>query len=659
MAVSLSPFAGAGWQFFDNNGVILSGGKLYVYAAGTTSSATTYTSVTGSTANTNPIILNSSGRLANEIWLTTGLNYKFILKTSADVLIGTWDNIPAGTTDVADLQAALASSTGAGMIGYIAGGTAVATTVQTKLRETVSVKDFGAVGDGVVDDTTAIQNAINAIFANGGGEVFFPKGTYLVSAMIEMRNEVSLRGVGDESEILVNTDIVTFGNTPATSSTQLVGVVVTDLYLRNTISGAKTNYDIYFKNPTQCVLRRVHVRSGHGDTQYSNTNVGGVYFHKLPASTNPAWINTLDDCFIQNNSILFNGISDSSIRGGYVWGHTRAFTIQLVNGGNIDISDINGIIPSQYFGGIYLTGFFTNQIRISNCEFDCNPNLVTGICINAVNSSRIVSVTNVTFWTPLRESIRVEDPIGWSIVGNTFWNGNRADNYLSSILISGVTLQPESNTITGNTFVIDQSRTNPGYAIQEYNGGQTLKVNSYVANAIFGNYQTPAILTIGNPVIMGNNGNGTEDQNTFGDGQIKNKLMIGTNNAPNQATDGQLAIGESLLVQNYASVSSAGTLDLAINTNTYLGNPGGFAGTLTVTVTQSNAATFSTRTVYAAVARGTTFTFTSLATQNGSGGGLTFTLTMPTDGVVRYTDTSGAGVDILVRMHFSGARSAA
>jgi hypothetical protein len=559
---------------------------------------------------------------------------------------------PAATERIGDISAAIVNFSQSATYPTASIGFAL-----QKTRVAVTDDPFNANGDGVTDDTAAIQAAIDFVFAAGGGEVFFPKGVYLVSAMLEMRDNVSLRGIGDESQILATTDIVTLGNTPATVSTQLVGVVVTDLFLYNTINGVKTNYDVYFQNPILCVLRRVRVRSGHNDTQYSNTNLGGVYFHRLPGSTNPAWINTLEDCFIQNNSILFNGISDSSIRGGYVWGHTRVFTIQLVEGGNIDISDINGIIPSQYFGGIYLTGFFTNQIRISNCEFDCNPDLITGICINAVNSSRIVSVTNVTFWNSQREGIRVEDPIGWSIVGNTFWNGNRDDSFYSSILLSGVTLQPESNTITGNTFVIDQSRTNPGYAIQEFNGGQTLKVNSYVANAIFGNYQTPAILAIGEPVIMGNNGNGTEDQNTFGDGQIKNQLMIGTNNAPNQTTDGQVAIGESLLVQNNSSVASAGTLDLAINTNTYLGNPGGFAGTLTITATQSNAVTFSTRTVYAAVARGTTFTFTPLATQNGSGGGLAFTLTMPSNGVVRYTDTSGAGVDIFVRMHFSGARS--
>ena len=93
MAVFLSPLGGAGWQFFNNSGVILSGGKLYTYAAGTTTPKTTYTSSSGSTAHTNPIILDSAGRVpGGEIWLLTP-PYKFILYTSTDVLIATYDNI--------------------------------------------------------------------------------------------------------------------------------------------------------------------------------------------------------------------------------------------------------------------------------------------------------------------------------------------------------------------------------------------------------------------------------------------------------------------------------------------------------------------------------------------------------------------------------------
>lgn len=95
MSVNLSPVGGAGAQFCDNNGNPLSGGKLYTYAAGTTTPAATYTSAAGSVFHTNPIVLNAGGRVpdSGEIWLDGDTAYKFILKTSADTLIATWDDI--------------------------------------------------------------------------------------------------------------------------------------------------------------------------------------------------------------------------------------------------------------------------------------------------------------------------------------------------------------------------------------------------------------------------------------------------------------------------------------------------------------------------------------------------------------------------------------
>ena len=93
MALNLSPLGGAGWQFFDNNGVPLAGGLLYTYQAGTTTPATTYTTSLGNVANSNPIVLDSAGRPANEIWLNGAYQYKFVLKTSSDVLIWTMDNV--------------------------------------------------------------------------------------------------------------------------------------------------------------------------------------------------------------------------------------------------------------------------------------------------------------------------------------------------------------------------------------------------------------------------------------------------------------------------------------------------------------------------------------------------------------------------------------
>lgn len=94
MSYNLSAFAGAGAQFFDDNGDPLTGGLLYVYTAGTTTPATTWTSNSGASTNTNPIVLDAAGRTPFEIWVNGGVTYKFILKTSTGTLVGTYDNIP-------------------------------------------------------------------------------------------------------------------------------------------------------------------------------------------------------------------------------------------------------------------------------------------------------------------------------------------------------------------------------------------------------------------------------------------------------------------------------------------------------------------------------------------------------------------------------------
>jgi len=78
--VNFSPFAGAGAQFFDNNGIPLAGGLLYSYASGTTTPQATYTTPAADVANANPIVLDAAGRTTNEIWLSNGYAYKFVLK---------------------------------------------------------------------------------------------------------------------------------------------------------------------------------------------------------------------------------------------------------------------------------------------------------------------------------------------------------------------------------------------------------------------------------------------------------------------------------------------------------------------------------------------------------------------------------------------------
>lgn len=92
--VTLSTFAGVGAQLFDNSGNPLSGGLIETYEAGTTTPLATYTTSAGNVAHSNPIVLNSAGRVpSGEIWVDYTKKYKFVVKTSTGVLIATYDNV--------------------------------------------------------------------------------------------------------------------------------------------------------------------------------------------------------------------------------------------------------------------------------------------------------------------------------------------------------------------------------------------------------------------------------------------------------------------------------------------------------------------------------------------------------------------------------------
>ena len=135
-------------QIFGSDGAPLVGGKIYTYAAGTTTPLATYTDAGAGTANTNPIILNSLGQ-AN-IWLSTA-SYKFSVYTSADVLLYTVDNISA-SLDSSALASALSSPT---PIGNTAPNTGAFTTLTAT---TGTITTLGA--------TTGTITTINATTAN-------------------------------------------------------------------------------------------------------------------------------------------------------------------------------------------------------------------------------------------------------------------------------------------------------------------------------------------------------------------------------------------------------------------------------------------------------------------------------------------------------------
>lgn len=166
-------------QFLDLSGQPLVGGKLYSYQAGTTTPLATYTDSSATVSNPNPIILDARGEAS--VWLGATL-YKFRLENSAGAEIWTVDNV-GGAVELATL----AQSNGSSLVGFIqAGNGAIARTAQDKMREIISVEDFGASPSAsAATNTTAIQAAFDAV-PNFGGIRFKAGGTYNVNNTITM-----------------------------------------------------------------------------------------------------------------------------------------------------------------------------------------------------------------------------------------------------------------------------------------------------------------------------------------------------------------------------------------------------------------------------------------------------------------------------------------
>lgn len=111
---------------------------------------------------------------------------------------------------------------------------AIARAVASKLRDVVSVKDFGAVGDGVTNDAAAIQAAVNAC---AGGTIYFPHGTYIVASKVIFISGTHLKGESGQSIIKLATQ-----NWPAQTGILFGGTLLADIELESLrINGNKGN----------------------------------------------------------------------------------------------------------------------------------------------------------------------------------------------------------------------------------------------------------------------------------------------------------------------------------------------------------------------------------------------------------------------------------
>lgn len=349
MAVTLSLFAGAGAQFFDGSGNPLTGGFIYTYAAGTTTPIATYTSSSGNSQHQNPIELDAAGRVpGGEIWLSIGVGYKFVLKDSSNALIATYDNIPssaqppaANDADAIMYEEGYAVNAGSFIVGktyriltlgntnfiaigavsntvgthFIATGAGSGTgtaelsqTVEAKLRQTISVKDFGATGDGITNDADAVEAAINAALA-GGRSVYFPFGTYNIATAKSFVYSGNLYLFGSGATLLLTAGTPTalsFSATAGATTTLSAGVTDEDKYISVTNAANMAEGQLIW------LFTATPVDSGYGYKKQSTfliSNIDGTDIYLSDPSNFPFTIAETTVYTYQPASLYMDGIN--------------------------------------------------------------------------------------------------------------------------------------------------------------------------------------------------------------------------------------------------------------------------------------------------------------------------------------------------------------
>ena len=174
------------------------------------------------------------------------------------------------------------------------GSGAVARSWAAKVAEIVSVKDFGAVGNGVTNDTAAIQAAIDYLHGLNKGRLLIPAGTYLVNSALTYYSNLVIEGDGMDSSV-INIDGATSG---ITCPEQTAYVTLRDLTihgpLRSGGSGSSSAAGIK-------VLNAQHIHIERVECMYFNKGV--VFDPGTMAGGTSSFSNTISSCRITSNTV--------------------------------------------------------------------------------------------------------------------------------------------------------------------------------------------------------------------------------------------------------------------------------------------------------------------------------------------------------------------
>jgi hypothetical protein len=272
-------------------------------------------------------------------------------------------------TDLGNTSVALA---GAGLVGFRASNAnSTARTALAKLRDTVSVKDFGAVGDGVADDTASIQAAITA-----SDSVYIPSGTYKITSSLLVRSNLKIHGAGKNSSILKSgTSGITVISKSGSSSIQYV--VLKDFGILASALTGDAGTGLLMDSWSYCTIQDVVINAFRNTTSRLGIGISMINTHALCVwnnfiavtiqnsdtalkmdstnATHSTGYNTFTNLVINHEWHMIDMLS--TLANGSIY---NSFTnLMLQNSGNVG----NGIIcqgSGNLFSGIVFDGNTTN-----------------------------------------------------------------------------------------------------------------------------------------------------------------------------------------------------------------------------------------------------------------------------------------------------------
>lgn len=288
-------------------------------------------------------------------------------------------NTPSGTVAATTVQGAineivsdLAASSGTSLVGFLQSGTgATARTAQAKLRDVVSVKDFGAVGDGVTDDTAAIQAALNV-----GQSVYIPPGTYLFSTLTVYGN-TRLFGASTRTAILKHTGAgvaVTCSFTAADNPDGRGVYIDTGWFIFQDFElmvNGTVGFNVGKTRSTYTNWERVYIRHRQDGSGYFAGSTAINCDNSPWAATYSTYIEKLNNVFIRGfeNGVNLNDTVNS-------WELNRVYMIEVKN--QIVLNGSTGInVAGCYFEsgiaaakGVVFGSSGGNNVTITACSFE-------------------------------------------------------------------------------------------------------------------------------------------------------------------------------------------------------------------------------------------------------------------------------------------------